>query len=1765
LPDQTIEQYGPLNKLISVTDRNGNVSRYQYDSVGRFTKFTDPVGLETTLTYSQGSVEITDPAARTTRLSLDANGNLIRITDPDGASRQWRYDSQHRMTGETDQLGNIETSNYGFHGRVTDVVRKDGSRRQYAPIDIQGLFPPEQTTADPIATPLSNPVAGRIPLPESTFVDINGNTKRSKLDSRGQVVSARDNHGALPSVIRDADNLPVEVKDANGNSTRFTYGDNGNVLTKSVDLGVSQTSFGSAMQFDGIDDHVQVEDSPILRPTDVTLEVWASFSSIPSIAILIGKTVGSSTHDSYNIWYQNGELRGFISDGSQFNVVSMPWRPEIGRWYHVAYTFDDAANSQVLYIDGAAVATAAATVSIAYDSHPLLIGREIDDERLQYSFPGSMDEVRVWSVARKPEDIRRDMRRPLVGNEAGLIAYYQFNESSTDAVLDSTANRLNGTIPTNGPVYVSSSAPEVQPIPSPSGLVSWWSGDGYANDIVVSNNGTLRNGAGFTPGIDGLAFAFDGQNDVVTISDAPDGSLDVAGDLTINAWINPTVIGGDQRTIVSKRPSSGTNDAYGVFLESDGRLAYATRVNGGEYRVAYSDATIPLNAWTHIAITTNNETVRLFINGNPSGIRPFTYTRPATNGPLTIGSTVVDTSHLHTFHGGIDEVQLFNRALTPEEIRSVFRADHAGQFKPIIYDATSDFSLQSNPNGVWAYGYSTPQNPEFKPSSLKADDGKVLRWHETANGPFVFRPRNRINQHYFGLPATPPPDVMNMDPSFDGRNSVVQWTAPVAGTYRVNGRFEAVDHSTTNVTVILNDDASSPFISVNLDGLGSQFPFGFVRTFAAGDRLQFTVNSRGNVFADGTGLTATIILEGSASTNGSGGSSTKTATTTYTYEPAFNQLTSVTDEVGRKTLLTIDPASGNTIAVTNVVGTVGGIDDVTSQYSYTESGQIDTVTDPLGRITKTTYDALGRPTRIQRVFGTPSETSQQFAYDVAGRMTEATDENGNRTQYAYDSMNRLVRTTFADGSISRLTYDARGNILTSIDPLGHVESQAFDPLDRTIRQTDAGGNVTRFQYDQAGNLASITDPLNQVTRTLYDARRRPITTVDEAGNSTRFRYDPKDQLISVQDARGNKTSYVYDTRGNVTQSIDPLGKITSYEYDDAEQIVEQTDRLGRATQFTYNDLGELTTETWLNPDNSQANIIHYSYDAIGLLKQADDAFSSIATTRDVLNRVQQVQTAGPNGIPTSFLNFSYDAVGNVLTQSDTINSVTGATNTSTFDNLNRVTQLVQGGPGIATKRVNFAYNALGQTTSMSRFADSAGQLPVAASTFAYDTLNRLTSISHRNVGNSVLSSFSYQYDVVDRITQITDIDGVTSYAYNKRDELTAATHADPSNPDETYGYDATGNRTTSHLHGSSYVVGNGVAGTADVNRLTSDGKFNYTYDANGNLSKRVEITSGKIREFAFDHRNRLVQITDRPSAAGAATQVVKYTYDLRNRRIATNVDITPADANDGKVTYYVYAGEDVIAELTDPDGSGPTSPAISMRYLHGPSVDQVLAQESANGDVQWMLTDHLGTVRDLVNNGGAVVNHIKYDSYGNVIAESSSAVKTRYKYTGREFDQETEMQYNRARYYDAAIGRFLSEDPLGFVAGDINLFRYVGNNPVASTDPSGMIEQQKNALLDWIYADIKNSEGKINRKPGAGEYEDVEAATDNANKTPEEIADDIAKCKNQRKKPGKSKPTPFPELSFIERMGISKEEWKAYKKAREANLKALEPVKPKNR
>ena len=123
-------------------------------------------------------------------------------------------------------------------------------------------------------------------------------------------------------------------------------------------------------------------------------------------------------------------------------------------------------------------------------------------------------------------------------------------------------------------------------------------------------------------------------------------------------------------------------------------------------------------------------------------------------------------------------------------------------------------------------------------------------------------------------------------------------------------------------------------------------------------------------------------------------------------------------------------------------------------------------------------------------------------------------------------------------------------------------------------------------------------------------------------------------------------------------------------------------------------------------------------------------------------------------------------------------------------------------------------------------------------------------------------------------------------------------------------------------------------------------------------------------------------------------------------------------------------------------------------------MDEILADENEYGGVLWALRDQFYSVRDLVDHAGGHYNHIDYDAFGNVIGEMKLASQGHlvhaYGFQGRERDQESGLNYHRNRYYDALIGRWRSEDPIGFAADDVNLNRFVGNMVLIAIDPTGL-------------------------------------------------------------------------------------------------------------
>jgi RHS repeat-associated protein len=270
--------------------------------------------------------------------------------------------------------------------------------------------------------------------------------------------------------------------------------------------------------------------------------------------------------------------------------------------------------------------------------------------------------------------------------------------------------------------------------------------------------------------------------------------------------------------------------------------------------------------------------------------------------------------------------------------------------------------------------------------------------------------------------------------------------------------------------------------------------------------------------------------------------------------------------------------------------------------------------------------------------------------------------------------------------------------------------------------------------------------------------------------------------------------------------------------------------------------------------------------------------------------------------------------------------------------------------------------------------------------------------------------------------------------------------------------------------------------------------YNYAYDDEGNLIRRTEIASNKVTEYQWDYRNRLAGVFDK-NATGNTTQEVGFKYDAMNRRISKKVGSTE--------TRFVYDRNNVLFDFT---ASGANQPVLDKRYLFGAGVDQLLAQESAQGSVLWGLSDQLGTVKDWVNNSGSVANHVRYDSFGGVVSQSNPALGSRYGFTGREFDAETGLYYYRSRYYNPGIGRFIGEDAIGFEGGDANLYRYVGNNSINSVDPSGFlvvgVYDRGNKELLLVDGSRRSTTVTVNVFSGTGEAKDQPQLESVADKGP---------------------------------------------------------------
>jgi RHS repeat-associated protein len=570
------------------------------------------------------------------------------------------------------------------------------------------------------------------------------------------------------------------------------------------------------------------------------------------------------------------------------------------------------------------------------------------------------------------------------------------------------------------------------------------------------------------------------------------------------------------------------------------------------------------------------------------------------------------------------------------------------------------------------------------------------------------------------------------------------------------------------------------------------------------------------------------------------------------------------------------------------------------------------------------------------------------------------------------------------------------------------------------------------------------DVVGHTTTYNYDVLNRKTSTIDALGGIVTLNYDANNNLLNLTDPVGNQTQWQYDALNRQTLETDPLSKISTMAYDAVDRVTSATDRNGQIINYSYDLLNREIGETWIIGTITQ-NLLTFTYDPNNNLLTAANNTGTITRTYDALDRLSTTKD-----MFSTLVTSSYDAANNRLVTQDSFGGIV----TRTFDSLNRMATMSYTGQTTAL-REDFVYSARDQVTNQTRFSNLNGTTTVGYSTFGYDPVGRLTNLQHLNGSLNNIANLTNTYDLASRITsEVLNGGAPTTYSYDITNQLT-------NDSVVTYSYDLNGNRTM-----SGYSTG-------PANELLSDGVSSYSYDRNGNLVQKVNISTGETVTYRYDNRNRMITVTD-TTTSGLQMQAT-YSYDALGQRIEKDVWAG------GVATVTQMAYDDGRQVWVDMNGSS----ALQTQYLRTGNVLELPARVSSGGTAAWLLTDRMGSIRNVVNSTGAVIDTVTYDGYGNG-TQSNVTNGGLYLYVGYRYDSETMLfrpDPTTARYYSPEIGRWQSIDPTSFQGMDSNLFRYVFNYPTGRLDPTGLAcADENNApnqkscgpdVTDWFKKEIQ--------------------------------------------------------------------------------------------
>lgn len=705
--------------------------------------------------------------------------------------------------------------------------------------------------------------------------------------------------------------------------------------------------------------------------------------------------------------------------------------------------------------------------------------------------------------------------------------------------------------------------------------------------------------------------------------------------------------------------------------------------------------------------------------------------------------------------------------------------------------------------------------------------------------------------------------------------------------------------------------------------------------------------------------------------------------------------------------------------------------------SFNALGYRTSRTDPLGRHVEYTYAANGRDLlEIRRSApGLSPVTVSAFAgHNAAGQPATYTDASGQTTHFVWRPDGRPTSVTNPLGEVSlysynaagyltglsgpaagatasvTLTYDAAGRVATSTDAAGYTRSFGYDHLNRVRLLQFPDGTMSQFGYDRL-DLQSVQDRRGRTVTYAYDSLRRLVSATDPAGRTVSQVPCRCGAPESYTDALGRTTRWEYDARGRRTARIGPDGARSEFTYDPANGALRSgLSPRGALVNFAYHPDGALRSVVALENGQTVSSVV-YEYDRLfpRLTARLDARGRTVLSYHPFEGGLGAGRLASVQGPHEDFA-YTYDPIGRVNTK-----QVAGEAQSFGYNERGLLDNL-SNGLGAFT----FAYLG-GNTAQVSSVARPGG----LSSLFDYENNladRRLREILHRRADLSPVSQWNLTTLPGGRVEtwtqrRATDPARLFTFGYDALDQLTSASATAPTEH-WTYSYDEAGNRLTDVTAGvtRSYVVNPANELVSIDPAAMADRTYEWDYD--DRLTAIVYTGTNRRTEIGYDSLGRWVSLVEKEN--GTVQSAQNFVWEGYVRRAER-----PAD--NGTVTRRFYThGEKIL--------TGPHAGSYAF------------------------LRDHLGNVREVVDAAGAVRARYDYDPFGRRTRTAGDLDFDR-GFTGHFHHAPSGLVFAPLRMYDPRLGRWLSRDPIR-ERGGVNLYRYVGNNPVNQTDPLGLFAIQ---------------------------------------------------------------------------------------------------------